>query len=217
MNYKNKDNQEYVDVADRIQLFHEQYKDHSILTNVIQLNKYNDSKNMFALIQCQIQSPDRIIIATGHALEIEGSNDINKFSYLENAETSAVGRALGFLGIGSSKSIASKEEVKQAVSKQQVVEKKETVAKGKKLSSDAKKDLKEIDLSFIPALKEGKRTEASLKKLGKGLVGLGITKQVAMLIFNRYDEKGDWKTIANFYTTAGVKDIEDFITKVREN
>ena len=38
-----------------------------------------------------------------------------------------------------------------------------------------------------------------------------------MLIFNRYDQKGEWKTIANFYTTAEVKDIEDFITKVKEN
>ncbi|MDB4301952.1 hypothetical protein N9924_00145 [bacterium] len=217
MNFKNKEDQEYVDVADRVQLFHKEYKNHSILTNVIQLNKYNDSKNMFALVQCQIQNPERIVIATGHAMEVEGSNDINKTSYLENAETSAVGRALGFLGIGSSKSIASKEEVKQAVTSQEKIQKKETVVKGKELTKDAKKDLKEIDLSFIPALKDGKRTDAALKRLNKGLIMIGITKQVAMLIFNRYDEDGTWKSIANFYTTAPVDKVEEFIAKVREN
>jgi hypothetical protein len=217
MNYKNKDDQEYVDVADRVQLFHKDYINHSILTSVIQLNKYNDSGNMFALVQCTIQNPERIVIATGHALEVENSSDINKTSYLENAETSAVGRALGFLGIGSSKSIASKEEVVQAVTAQEKTQKKETVKKGKALTSEAKQDLKEIDISFIPALKDGKRSDAALKKLNKGLVAIGITKQVAMLIFNRYDEDGTWKNIANFYTNAPVHHIADFIDKVRGN
>lgn len=217
MNYKNKDDQEYVDVADRVQIFHRDYEGHFILTTVIQLNKYNDSKNMFALVQCQIQNPERIVISTGHALEVENSNDINKTSYLENAETSAVGRALGFLGIGSSKSIASKDEVKQALTTQEKNQKNDTVKKGSALVTAAKKDLKPIDLSFIPVLKDGKRSDAALKKLGKGLVGIGITKQVAMLIFNRYDEDGTWKDIANFYTTAPVDKVEEFIAKVREN
>lgn len=52
--------------------------------------------------------------ATGYAEEIRGSSSINRTSALENAETSAVGRALGFLGIGIDTSIASFEEVNNA-------------------------------------------------------------------------------------------------------
>ena len=35
------------------------------------------------------------VIAQGHAHEVQGSSNINKTSYVENCETSAVGRALG--------------------------------------------------------------------------------------------------------------------------
>lgn len=53
-------------------------------------------------------------LGTGTAYEKEGSSFINKTSYIENCETSAVGRALGFLNIGSDSSIASYEEVQNA-------------------------------------------------------------------------------------------------------
>jgi hypothetical protein len=39
-------------------------------------------------------------LSTGHATETEGSTFINRTSYLENAETSAIGRCLGFAGFG---------------------------------------------------------------------------------------------------------------------
>lgn len=54
------------------------------------------------------------LLATGHAYEKEGSSFINKTSHLENAETSAIGRALGFCGFGIDTSIASYEEVANA-------------------------------------------------------------------------------------------------------
>jgi len=52
--------------------------------------------------------------ATGHTSERREGN-INKTSYVENCETSAVGRALGFLGIGSQHDIASADEVALAI------------------------------------------------------------------------------------------------------
>lgn len=52
--------------------------------------------------------------ATGHAYEKEGSTFVNKTSYLENCETSAVGRALALMGYEIKTSIASKEEVANA-------------------------------------------------------------------------------------------------------
>jgi len=57
-------------------------------------------------------------IATGTAYEKEGSTFINKTSYIENCETSAYGRCLGMCGIGIDTSIASAEEVANAIEQQ---------------------------------------------------------------------------------------------------
>lgn len=54
------------------------------------------------------------LLATGTAYEVKGSTFINKTSYIENCETSAIGRALSFCGIGIEQSIASYEEVANA-------------------------------------------------------------------------------------------------------
>jgi hypothetical protein len=56
-----------------------------------------------------------MILATGYAQEKETSSYINKTSYIENCETSAVGRALGFLGIGIDGSMCSAEELANAI------------------------------------------------------------------------------------------------------
>ena len=53
---------------------------------------------------------DYCILGTGTAYEKEGSTFINKTSYIENCETSAVGRALGMAGFGIDTSVASAEE-----------------------------------------------------------------------------------------------------------
>lgn len=56
-------------------------------------------------------------VYTGHAEELRAEGYINKTSALENCETSAIGRALGILGIGIEEGIASKEEIDIAESK----------------------------------------------------------------------------------------------------
>ncbi len=63
-----------------------------------------------------------ILRATGHAEEKENSTYINKTSYVENCETSAVGRALGLLGIGIDTSLASFEEVANAMVNQDIID-----------------------------------------------------------------------------------------------
>lgn len=55
-----------------------------------------------------------IVLGEGTAYEKEGSSFINKTSYIENCETSAVGRALGMAGFGIDESMASYEEVANA-------------------------------------------------------------------------------------------------------
>ena len=55
------------------------------------------------------------ILGTGTAFERQDANFINKTSYIENCETSAVGRALGMCGFGIDVSVASAEEVQNAI------------------------------------------------------------------------------------------------------
>lgn len=82
---------------------------------------------------------ERIILGTGYAYEKEQSSYINKTSYIENCETSAVGRALGMLGIGIDTSVASAEEVRNAINQQEMNAehgKAETKAKAQKAQAD---------------------------------------------------------------------------------
>ena len=105
---------QYVEVNERIKFFRqeEQYKNWGILTEFPLL----DSEQ--ALCQCTIRTPEGVVVAQGHAHEVRSASNINKTSYVENCETSAVGRALAMLGIGIDTSIASANEVEDAIAKQ---------------------------------------------------------------------------------------------------
>ena len=102
---------EYITVNERIKEFRKLHPNGQILNQVL---ANADGQVMF---QCKI-IVDGVLVATAHAYEKEGSSFINKASYIENCETSAVGRALGLFGIGIDTSIASAEEVGNAVKQQ---------------------------------------------------------------------------------------------------
>jgi hypothetical protein len=102
---------EYITVNERIKEFRKLHPNGQILNQVM---ANADGQVMF---QCKI-IVDGVLVATAHAYEKEGSSFINKTSYIENCETSAVGRALGLFGIGIDTSIASAEEVGNAVKQQ---------------------------------------------------------------------------------------------------
>ena len=71
---------------------------------------------------CVIKATARIgetVLGTGHSYEKEGSNFINTTSFLENCESSAIGRCLGACGIGIDNSVASAEEVQNALVNQE--------------------------------------------------------------------------------------------------
>ena len=65
--------------------------------------------------KCIITNASGKPISEATARELKSSSFINQTSHIENCETSAVGRALGFLGIGIDTAIASAEEVQTAV------------------------------------------------------------------------------------------------------
>jgi hypothetical protein len=105
----------YVEVNERIKYLRQEpeLKDYSILTEFTVL----DSE--MCVCKCTIATPAGKVMATGHAHEERASSNINKTSYVENCETSAVGRALAMLGIGIDTSIASANEVSEAIAKQE--------------------------------------------------------------------------------------------------
>ena len=102
---------DYITVNERVKEFRKLHPQGQILTQVM---ANADGQVMF---QAKV-IVDGVLVANGHAYEKEGSSFINKTSYIENCETSAVGRALGLFGIGIDTSIASAEEVGNAVKQQ---------------------------------------------------------------------------------------------------
>lgn len=114
----------YATVAARVQAFRKLYPEGCIETVIEDLEpkvvQREDSTITLRVVRARAyiypsyQCEDNQYLATGVAEEIEGSSNINKVSFIENCETSAVGRALGFLGIGSTSDIATAEEVVNA-------------------------------------------------------------------------------------------------------
>ena len=86
------------------------------------------------MIKAVITNEEGKVVATGLAEEVKGSSFINKTSYVENCETSAWGRALANFGIGLDTSVASADEVKNAIANQNKQVKKQAPSKLKKLT-----------------------------------------------------------------------------------
>lgn len=104
---------QYVEVNERIIYFRKNYKEWSLISEIVELT---DKR---CVIKASVLNEQGRVLATGIAYEIHGSTYINKTSFVENCETSAWGRALGNLGIGIETSIASSDEVKRAIEQQE--------------------------------------------------------------------------------------------------
>lgn len=100
---------DYVQVNERVKAFRSVCPGGVIETEMVY---YEGGRVIF---KATVKDQDDRILATGYAEEKEGSTMINKTSFIENCETSAVGRALGFAGIGIDGSMASAEEVATAI------------------------------------------------------------------------------------------------------
>lgn len=98
----------YVLVSDRVLFFNEKFPEGSITTELIS-NPNDDT----VIIKATVKPNDKQTF-TGYSQATWDDGYINKTSALENAETSAVGRALGFMGIGVIESIASADEINKA-------------------------------------------------------------------------------------------------------
>lgn len=107
---------EYAEVNQRIKAFRMVYPDGFIVSDLV------SNENGVCVFKASVGfyggEGELFTIGTGTAYEKENSSFINKTSYIENCETSAVGRALGMAGFGIDTSVASYEEVGNAIKNQ---------------------------------------------------------------------------------------------------
>lgn len=102
----------YIEVNERIKAFRKVFPMGFIRSEML------SNENGVCVFHAECGVGDTIL-GVGHAYEKETSSFINKTSYIENCETSAVGRALGMAGFGIDTSIASAEEVQNAINNQE--------------------------------------------------------------------------------------------------
>lgn len=176
---------QYSEVNQRIKAFRMLYPEGTIETGIVSLengvcvmraniysNIYKTKIDDSGEIVLDIQ---KILLGTGTAYEKENSTFINKTSYIENCETSAVGRALAMCGIGIDTSIASAEEVTNAINNQekQQQESLDATVEFQKILVESGTDLEDIENYFNKKYKEltneekTKAIEIMKKKIAK--------------------------------------------------
>ena len=168
---------DYVEVNKRVMAFRELEPNGTITTEIIDITSDKSSGGIVTMKATVFDGEGRLL-ATGMAQEKESSSYINKSSYIENCETSAVGRALGFIGIGTDTSIASAEEVLNAINNQgKSTDKKKTKSEDKQLTYRERVIItaKERGISFNELAKDyglnGSTTEERFKEVLADLEG----------------------------------------------
>lgn len=143
---------EYVTVNERLKEFRNNFKDYALITEIVELGAD------YATIKASIIDDKGVLRATGFAREVVAKSPINKFAFLENCETSAIGRALGNFGIGIDDAVCTADELLM------------------KLSQDKKDDKASQDTEFS---KEAKTWKTANTKAVKQAVANGEEHQPA--------------------------------------
>ena len=104
---------DYVDVKERVRLFYEKFPDGRLITWRVRATRKPDDVPRVWVEAKAYRTPDDHHPTVGWSwIELPGKTPYTRGSEIENAETSAWGRAIGALGIGIEKSIASGDEVR---------------------------------------------------------------------------------------------------------
>lgn len=103
------DLKDYVEVAERIRAFYEKYPNGSIQTEMVKLEG-----ELVVFRAAAFRDPVDPYPTTGWAYERQNSSPVNKTSFVENCETSAIGRALANLNFAGTRR-PSREEMEKVV------------------------------------------------------------------------------------------------------
>ena len=106
---------EYITVNERLKHFRSSadFKGWSITESIESLT---EKEGIFKVV---IKNSNGVEMVSAHAQEYRDSSYINKTSFVENGFTSALGRALGYLGIGIDTSMPSAQEMQNAIHNQE--------------------------------------------------------------------------------------------------
>ncbi len=158
---------EYPPVNGRINAFRRIYPQGFITTDIVRM----ESGVVVMKATCgYYENGQAVVIGTGMAYEREGSSNINKTSYIENCETSAVGRALGMAGIGVTTAVASSEEVQNAILQQEEMENDVDPQKRVALIDEINAMMKDYDQDTKRTLFAQALQEAGLPKKTSGVM-----------------------------------------------
>jgi hypothetical protein len=152
---------DYVDVKTRIELLYKKFENASIQ---FEFKGVMDGNPEFIWgIAYVYRHPEDPRPATGTCSELaQGKTAFTRGSELANLETSAIGRAIGALGIGLGKSMATKQEVNSAKARQvepTVTEKKQTLGLYQKTQTYR------LAYMGLCAVKQGLRKTVSLMRV----------------------------------------------------
>lgn len=107
---------EYVMVKDRVLALREEHPDWSIMTEIVYWEEG------MVVFKATVADETGRVIGTGHAYEREGSSTLNRISFIENGETSSIGRAIAAAcGYGIETSYGSANEVANAMLQQEAM------------------------------------------------------------------------------------------------
>jgi len=111
---------QYVMVNERVKFIRDEDNEYYIDTSVQHIS---DDQSL-VIMKATLSDKEGNILSSGHAQEDkeDASSMVNSTSHIENCETSAIGRCLGNYGIGIDGSIASAEEVSDAIINQKANE-----------------------------------------------------------------------------------------------
>lgn len=143
---------EYVTVNERLKEFRNNFKDYALVTEIVELGVD------YATVKASIIDDKGILRATGFAREVVAKSPINKFAFLENCETSAIGRALGNFGIGIDNAVCTADELLMKLSQ-------ETKEPKSPESKDFEKQAAAEKTARTKALKAGREIPAQKQSL----------------------------------------------------
>jgi hypothetical protein len=124
---------EYVTVNERLKEFRNTFKDYSLVSEIIELGAD------FCTMKATIIDDKGVVRATGFAREVIAKSPINKFAFVENCETSAMGRALGNFGIGIDDAVCTADELLMKLSQESKPEKTDFEKDASKAATQATK------------------------------------------------------------------------------
>ena len=157
---------QYVEVNERIKFFRQEdeYKNWTIST------EFTAMDSEMCVCKAVIADTNQRVIASGHAHEEKSSGHINKTSYVENCETSAIGRALAMMGIGIDTSIASANEVNDAIAKQETEPAKATKKSTAKKTTKKDPELMSKAIAYIKSSTDKQKAfDSVVSKYGEEL------------------------------------------------